>query len=299
MSKMKKILFFAMAAALAACSPSPTPTIAPAPSPTQTIVPATATLVSPTAMIAPPTLTSTLSPTPVFSRIATVIFRNSDEPPPISITLILKPEPNAVTASFTARGDQSLVELNAPSSGAGIAQAAIIFEAFCNQPGITRFTLNNLVNGRSATMLNVPLATLLSGALNLDIKNSIRAGDGSLACASIPEAWFIKLEEGAQPGTVIAFAQAGGTEVDVFLKPGSPGTSQPAFIREGKCNDLGAIRYSLNPIVDGISKTFSSTRFIDFKKEKAALNVHKSVQDLETSVACGLLTPGDGEGKGR
>jgi hypothetical protein len=267
------------------------------PSPTQTIVAATSTLVPPTATIAPLTLTPTLTRVPPTVTPLPTIARNPNEPPN-AITLILKPEPNAVTASFSARGDQSIVELNAPGREAGIAQAAIIFEAFCNQPGITRYTLNNIVNGKSVTPLNLPLATLLSGALNLDIKNSTRVGDSSLACVPIPEALFVKLGEGTQPGTVIAFAQAGGTEVDVFLKPGPPGVSQPALIREGKCTDLGPIRYSLNPIVNGISKTFFQTRFIDFKKEKGALNVHTSVQDLDTSVACGLLAPAESEGRG-
>lgn len=286
---MRKNFFFAITAALVACSPTPTPTVQPTPSPSQTLIAATATFIPPTATFAPPT--PTLTPVPPTITPLPTLARNPNEPPPLSITLVLKPEPNVVTASFTARGEQSVVELNAPSSAAGIAQPAIIFEAFCNQPGITRYTLNNLVNGKSVTTINIPLGTLLSGALNLDIKNT--------SCASIPEAMFIKLDEGAQLGIVIAFAQAGGTEVDVFLKPGSPGVPQPAFIREGKCNDLGAIRYSLNPIVDGTSKTFFSTRFIDFKKEKSALNVHKSIQDLDTSVACGLLAPGESESKGK
>lgn len=294
---MHRALVALILSAVAGCSPTPTPTLFPTPSPTQTVVAATATLLPPTATTAPPTSTPTRIP-PTLTPSPTVV-RIPNEPPPLSITLILKPEPSLVTASFTARGDQSVVELKSPVSEAGITQPAIIFEAFCNQPGTTRYTLNSLVNGKSQTTLDIPLGTLLSGALNLDIKKSTRASDGSLACTVIPEAVFIKLEEGPQPGTVIAFAQAGGTEVDVFLKPGPPGVSQPAFIREGKCSDLGAIRYSLNSIVDGTSKTFFGTRLIEFKKEKGALNVHKSVQELDTSVSCGLLLPEGTEGRDR
>lgn len=237
-----------------------------------------------------------MTPTP---SVTVIPPRPSTDAPPQSVTLILKPEPNTVTATFTLRGEQSVVELNVPMNGAGSAQSAIIFEASCNQPGITRYTLANIVDGRSLTTLNVPLPTLLGGALNLNIMNSTRASDGSLACAAIPEAQFIKLTEGTQPGTMIAFSQSSGTEVDVFIKPGSVGVAQPALIRSGQCGDLGAIRYSLNPIVDGLSKTFFDVRFGDFKKEKGALNVHKSIQDLDTSVACGLITPEDVEKPGR
>lgn len=289
----------AIVAVLAACAPTSAPTLPP-------VASLTSTIAAPTATIVPPTLTPAL-PTPTFTRIPVTptpsltptLARPSNEPPPQSITLILKPEPNAVTATFTARGEQSVVELNVQSSASGIAQSASIFEAFCAQPGITRYTLTNVANGKSLTTLNVPLPTLMSGALNLDVKNSTRPADGSLACIAIPEAWFIKLDEGAQPGTVVAFSQAGGTEIDMFLKPGPPGAAQPAFIRTGKCNDLGSIRYSLNPIVDGVSKTFFGVRFVDFKKEKGALNVHKSIQDLDISVACGLIAPEDVEGRGR
>lgn len=293
-----------MTAALAACVAAPTPTLPPAPSPSPTRVAPTATLVLPTATIPPPTstpvpATATPNPFPVITRIVTGLSPNPNVPPPVSITLILSPEPNLVTATFTARGNQTLVELNIRPSAPGSAYAAIMFEAFCAQPGTLRYTLTNIVDGKSQTTINIPIATVLSGALNLDIKKSTRPGDASLACIRIPEAMFIELKDGAQPGTIVAFDQAGGTEVDAFIKPGPPGSAQPALIFLGVCKELGAMRYSLNPIVDGTSKTFFGVRFLDFRREKGALNVHQSLTELNVSVACANLSPGEREDEGR
>lgn len=299
MNEVRRLFFCAMAAALGACAPTPAPTVPPTALSTSTIVVVTPTALPSTPTIALPTPTASRIPLTPTASVTIIPPRPSTDAPPQSITLILKPEPNTVTATFTLRGEQSVVELNVPMNGAGSAQSAIIFEASCNQPGIMRYTLANIVNGRSLTTLNVPLPMLLGGALNLNIMNSTRASDGSLACAAIPEAQFIKLTEGTQPGTMIAFSQSNGTEVDVFIKPGPIGVAQPALIRSGQCGDLGVIRYSLNPIVDGVSKTLFGVRFGDFKKEKGALNVHKSIQDLDTSVACGLITPEDVEKPGR
>ena len=149
-----------------------------------------------------------------------------------------------------------------------------------------------MINGRSLTTIDVPVEIVLSGALLLDIKRPAQESGVSALCNVIPEALFFNLEmgkNGNQYGIVVAFQQAGGTKVDVFIKPGPPGVAQPAFIRLGNCEDLGGIRYSLNHIVDGTSKTFLGAPFNVFRKEKAALNVHRSLQELEASVACGAI----------
>lgn len=123
--------------------------------------------------------------------------------------------------------------------------------------------------------------------MSLDIKKSTQLGDVSVACRLIPEAFIIALDQGIQPGTAIAFDQLGGTEVDVFIKPGPPGASQPGFIRDGACPFLGSIRYALEPTVDGVSKTFFGVPLLRFAREGGALNIHKSVWELDIPAACG------------
>lgn len=283
---------------LAACSPVPTPTPSPTLAPAQPTASSTSTRIPPTATSAPLTSTtqpSTPAPTPTATRI-------SNEAPPVAITLILNPNSPAgqtpSTATFTTRSSKTEIVLNIQPSTPGIAQPAGLLEGGCDRPGITRYALTTIADGKSVTTIDLPITTMLSGAMILDIKKSTRESNASALCAPVPDTIFYALGPGAngnQSGVAVAFPQAGGTEVDVFIKPGPPGIPQPAFIREGNCLGLGGIRYSLNQIVDGASKTFYGVPFNIFRKENGALNIHRSIQDLDASVACGAIKPPDSD----
>lgn len=64
----------------------------------------------------------------------------------------------------------------------------------------------------------------------------------------------------------------------------------PAHIHVGSCPTPGAVKYPLNPVVNGKSKTLIDVSVGDLVKGlPLAVNLHKSATELATSVACGNL----------
>ncbi|HSE34617.1 MAG TPA: peptidoglycan-binding protein [Candidatus Paceibacterota bacterium] len=72
---------------------------------------------------------------------------------------------------------------------------------------------------------------------------------------------------------------------------GTVSASYPAHIHVGSCPTPGAVKYPLNPVVNGKSKTVLDVSVEELVKGlPLAVNLHKSATELATSVACGNLT---------
>ncbi len=273
--------------ALIACAPSPTAT----PIPFRTIIPTIAATLSPTATIIPSTSTPipatatlTLIPPTLTRVVATTI-------PPISVTVNLS---NGATATLTAQGGRTEIALSIKPSTSNVAQLAAIVEGTCARPGILRYALNNSVSGKSTTVINESLESLLSGVLLVIARESEQENSALVACGVIPEAIFVKLgggKDAGQPGTAVFFAQGARFEADLFIKPGPAGVAQPAFLWLGSCEEPIALRYAFNHVLDGVSKTVFDIPFSVFKKERGAIIVHKSLLELDKHVACGMIAP--------
>lgn len=69
-----------------------------------------------------------------------------------------------------------------------------------------------------------------------------------------------------------------------------PDTSQPAHIHGGSCPDVGAVKYSLTPVVNGKSVTILPITLSDLRNQgDLAINVHKSAQEITVYTACGEI----------
>jgi hypothetical protein len=92
-----------------------------------------------------------------------------------------------------------------------------------------------------------------------------------------------------EKGTATLKEVAGKTVVTVDLT-GAPAEAQPAHIHVGNCPAVGAIAYNLTNVVGGKSITTLDATLAEIKaKLPLGLNVHKSVADIKTYVACGDL----------
>jgi hypothetical protein len=91
-----------------------------------------------------------------------------------------------------------------------------------------------------------------------------------------------------ESGTAKLTPEGDGTKVEISLKGAPSGVPQPAHIHMGSCSKLDPKpKYGLENVVDGKSTTTVPVKLEDLAKEKVAINVHKSAQDLKTYVACG------------
>lgn len=70
----------------------------------------------------------------------------------------------------------------------------------------------------------------------------------------------------------------------------APSTAQPAHIHVGTCADIGAVKYPLTNVMNGMSETIIDTTLANLMSQgELAINVHKSTAALNLYVACGDL----------
>ena len=183
------LLSFLLVVACGSSAP-PTPTRPPA-----TAIPTVAPTAAPTSTSVPPTATATAAPTAT----ATVTPTATATPPP---TFTPTPAPaRAVVpiadkgnfgqtgqAILTAQGDKTEVVINITAAAPGVGQPAIIHERDCSgsAPGPAKARLTNVVDGKSTTVVDVPLATLQSAPFSLWVHKSTSEAGIFVACGVVP-----------------------------------------------------------------------------------------------------------------
>jgi hypothetical protein len=82
---------------------------------------------------------------------------------------------------------------------------------------------------------------------------------------------------------------AGKIKVEIKLM-GAPTSSQPAHIHSGNRPNLGAVKYPLNDVVNGLSETTLNLTLDKLLSERPlGINIHKSAAEINISVASGNL----------
>lgn len=98
------------------------------------------------------------------------------------------------------------------------------------------------------------------------------------------------LNKSGETGTATLTQLSNGVKVEIDIK-GAPAAAQPTHIHPGTCTKLNpAPEAPLSPLTNGKSVTvLSGKQLSDFAGGKYAINVHKSADDLATSVSCGVI----------
>ena len=135
----------------------------------------------------PPTATATAAPTPT----ATPPPEFTPTPAPArAVVLIADKGGSGQTgqATLTAQGDKTEVVINITAAAPGVNQPAIIHERDCTgpAPGPTKSRLTNVVDGKSTTVVDVPLATFQSAPFSLWVHKSSTEAGILIACGVIP-----------------------------------------------------------------------------------------------------------------
>ena len=114
--------------------------------------------------------------------------------------------------------------------------------------------------------------------------------------ARFPNATTVTLALGEQnnsgeSGTVMIRDDADHRAHVIVRLLGEPaGASQPMHFHGGSCKNIGAVKYTLFPVVDGKSETILDISTVNLMKQlPMAVNVHRSASELGPSgyVACG------------
>lgn len=115
-----------------------------------------------------------------------------------------------------------------------------------------------------------------------------------------PKSVTVRLAEqnkSGQSGTARLTPMGDKTRVEISMKGGAKGVAQPAHIHDGTCPKPDPKpKHGLQDVVDGKSTSEVPVSLDTLLKEKVAINVHKSKEELKVYVACGNIRAG-GAGK--
>jgi hypothetical protein len=101
-----------------------------------------------------------------------------------------------------------------------------------------------------------------------------------------------------QSGTARLTPMGESTKVEISLKGGPKGVPQPAHIHDGSCPKPNPKpKHGLQDVVDGKSSSEVPVSLDTLLKEKVAINVHKSKEEVKVYVACGNIARAGGASK--
>ena len=114
---------------------------------------------------------------------------------------------------------------------------------------------------------------------------------------SAAKAVTVRLQEqnkSGQSGTArLTPAGEGKTKVEISMKGGPKGVSQPAHVHDGSCpNPDPKPKYPLQDVTDGKSSSEVAADIKTLTGGKMAINVHKSAEEAKVYVACGDIGKG-------
>lgn len=125
--------------------------------------------------------------------------------------------------------------------------------------------------------------TLLLGALY---------GGAALALDDVVTVTLEAQNASGQGGSATLTPQGDATRIVILLGNAPQGVAQPAHIHLGQCDRLDpAPKWKLEAVKDGQSTTVVPVRLDRILQDKAAINVHKSAEEVQVYVSCGNIVP--------
>ena len=193
-------------------------------------------------------------------------------------------------AVLTAMGNETEVVLLAT---AGISELNHIHSGSCAALGGVAYSLTNMADGASMTMVSASLASLRSGGFAVNLH---KTGDPATytSCGDIPteaDALTVALNElggSGQSGVATLISQGASTEVVLYA---TAGISELNHIHSGSCSALGGVSYPLTNMADGTSVTTVDVTLASLQSGDFAINLHK-LGDPGTYTSCGDIPAG-------
>ena len=119
---------------------------------------------------------------------------------------------------------------------------------------------------------------------------------GSAAAQSAPVTVTLATQNNSGVSGTATLTPMGNQTHVVLAITGEPaGGSEPAHIHVGSCPTVGAVKYPLTNVVNGTSTTTVNAPLATLTAGAYAINVHQSVANIKTYVACGdIKAPASG-----
>ncbi|MBM3944474.1 MAG: hypothetical protein FJ317_03160 [SAR202 cluster bacterium] len=181
------------------------------------------------------------------------------------------------------------------------SQPAGVFPGSCILPGTVEYSLTNVVNGRSVTVLDIPYMAFRATKHVINVQRSTTVST-SASCGEIPQATLpsiprtvvvplLDLNSG-QAGVALLFSQGARTQVIISVN-NVTALPQPAHIHAGSCDVLGGVTQPLNSVENGWSSTIVNASLVSLRAGGFAINIHKSAFEVSVYMACGDIPTAD------
>ncbi len=95
-------------------------------------------------------------------------------------------------------------------------------------------------------------------------------------------------DSGVSGKAVLTQLENNKTRVEITLSGMPSGAIEPAHIHTGKCPNVGAIKWPLSNVVNGVSTTDLDVSLTYLKSQlPLAINTHKSAEEMKVFMSCG------------
>ena len=129
-------------------------------------------------------------------------------------------------------------------------------------------------------MHTLPMILMLAGLFS----------NAALALDDVVTIQLAAQNNSGQTGTATLTPEGDKTKVVILLTHAPSGVAQPAHIHLGTCDKLDkAPKWKLEAVKDGRSTTVVPASMDTLLKEKSAINIHKSAEEIQVYVSCGNI----------
>lgn len=116
--------------------------------------------------------------------------------------------------------------------------------------------------------------------------------DAALALDDVVTVTLEAQNNSGQTGSATLTPEGDNTKVVILLSNAPTAVAQPAHIHLGQCDKLDpAPKWKLEAVKGGQSATVVPVSLDSILKEKAAINIHKSAEEVQVYVSCGNIIP--------
>lgn len=129
-------------------------------------------------------------------------------------------------------------------------------------------------------MRTLPMILMLAGLFS----------NAALALDDVITIQLAAQNNSGQTGSATLTPEGDKTKVVILLTHAPSGVAQPAHIHLGTCDKLDkAPKWKLEAVKDGRSTTVVPVSLDTILKEKTAINIHKSAEEIQVYVSCGNI----------
>lgn len=177
----------------------------------------------------------------------------------------------------------------------GRSQTANFRLGNCILPGAIEYSLSNVQDGRSVTILEVPYIAFRATGHIINVEKST-TDSSQTACADLVKAVLPSINKvvvvplnalsSDQSGVVLLISRGSKTEIIVSTN-NTTAMPQPVNIHTGSCDALGAVTSALGNLENGWISAMSESSLTTLTAGGFSVNVQKSAVESNINIACG------------